>query len=141
MIHAQRGVVTDNYVNPLRFGVLFLYTLITPENLWFPDVFRRYKKRTPDSDGLTAGSQKFSVFSNGIYLVIPWIDVYLSLDNSMIYMAWVSIFISESQNSTMLNYLMKDYCKTIFLNKHFLMEKSWLKAGSHLPKRIVLFAF
>ena len=39
--------------NPLQPSVDFLYSLKISENLWFSDVFRRYRKATPGSNGLS----------------------------------------------------------------------------------------
>ena len=39
-------------INPLHPGVAFLYPLKTSENLRFSDVFRGYRKATPDCNGL-----------------------------------------------------------------------------------------
>ena len=41
-----------NWLNSLLPGVPFLYPLKTSENRGFSDVFRRYKKGTPGSNGL-----------------------------------------------------------------------------------------
>ena len=43
-------------LNPFHSTGLFLYTLKTPENLWFSDIFRGYRKRLETWNGLNTQS-------------------------------------------------------------------------------------